>query len=271
MSLAPPEKVGKLQDGAACQSEGERRAIASTLLYDKVYRADVLAFAYDRCRANGGAPGVDGQTFADIEEYGVERWLDELAEELRTKTYHPQPVRRVWIPKADGKQRPLGIPTIRDRVVQMAAVLVLEPIFEADLQPEQHAYRAEHSALDAVQAGARAAGSGLYGSGRCGLERVLRQHPARRTDEVGGSAGQRSAPAASDQDVAGSAGRGDRRARADAANDPQQGRRAGHAARRRRSRRCWRICICGGSCWAGRCWGTRSGWTLTSSTMRTTS
>ncbi|MFW6038969.1 MAG: FlgD immunoglobulin-like domain containing protein, partial [bacterium] len=98
---------------------------------------DVLSFAFDRCRANDGAPGIDGQTFADIEAYGVEAWLDELADDLRKKTYHAQPVRRVCIPKSDGKTRPLGIGTIRDRVAQMAVVLVLEPIFEADLPPEQ--------------------------------------------------------------------------------------------------------------------------------------
>jgi group II intron reverse transcriptase/maturase len=121
-------------------------------LYDKVYRPDVLAHAYDRCRANGGAAGVDNQTFKDIETYGLERWLGELAEELRKRTYRPKPVRRVWIPKPDGKKkRPLGIPTVRDRVAQTAALMVLEPIFEADLLPEQYAYRPNRSALDAVE------------------------------------------------------------------------------------------------------------------------
>jgi group II intron reverse transcriptase/maturase len=120
-------------------------------LYDKVYREDVLAFAYECCQANRGAAGVDGQTFEDIEAYGVKKWLGELAQELRSRTYRPQPVRRVWIPKPDGKQRPLGVPVIKDRVAQTAAVLVLEPIFEADLPPEQYAYRADRSALDAVK------------------------------------------------------------------------------------------------------------------------
>jgi group II intron reverse transcriptase/maturase len=121
------------------------------LLYDKVYREDVLAFAYQRCKANGGAAGVDGQSFEDIEVYGVERWLGELAEALRKKTYQPQAVRRVYIPKPDGSKRPLGIPTLRDRVVQTAVGVVLEPIFEADLPPEQYAYRSGRNALDAVK------------------------------------------------------------------------------------------------------------------------
>jgi group II intron reverse transcriptase/maturase len=149
MSLEPPAKVGKLQSvlrAKAKASPGYR----FYLLYDKVHREDVLEWAYRRCKANGGAAGVDGQTFADIEAYGVARWLSELAQELRSRTYQPAAVRRVWIPKADGKQRPLGIPTIRDRVVQMAFVTVVEPIFDEDLQPEQHAYRANHDAHQAI-------------------------------------------------------------------------------------------------------------------------
>jgi len=151
MSLLPPPTVGKLQAALHTKAKGSPQ-YRFYALYDKVYRADVLAHAYDRCRANGGAAGVDGQTFADIETYGVDRWLGELAEDLKGKTYQPQAVRRAWIPKADGTQRPLGIPTLRDRVAQMAAVLVLDPIFEADLLPEQYAYRAGRSADQAVRA-----------------------------------------------------------------------------------------------------------------------
>jgi RNA-directed DNA polymerase len=145
MSLTTPFRVQKLQTALHAKAK-EAPDFRFYALYDKVYRRDVLAYAYERCKANGGAAGVDNQTFD-----GGERWLDELTQELNSQTYQPQPVRRVYIPKPDGKQRPLGIPTIRDRVVQRAAVLVLEPIFEADLQPEQYAYRADRSALDAVQ------------------------------------------------------------------------------------------------------------------------
>jgi group II intron reverse transcriptase/maturase len=120
-------------------------------LYDKIYRKDVLWWAWSCCRANGGSSGVDGQSFEGIEHKGVEVWLEQLAQELRIKTYRPQAVRRVNIPKADGKKRPLGIPTIKDRVAQMAAVIVLGAIFEADLTDEQYAYRPKRSAHDAVR------------------------------------------------------------------------------------------------------------------------
>jgi RNA-directed DNA polymerase len=119
-------------------------------LYDKISRADILAHAYAQCRSNKGAPGVDGQDFADIEAYGVARWLGELALALREESYRPDPIRRVFIPKANGKLRPLGISTVRDRVCMTAAMLVLEPIFEADLPPEQYAYRPGRNAQQAA-------------------------------------------------------------------------------------------------------------------------
>src|SRR5216110_2598384 len=150
MNLTTPASVQKLQTALHVKAK-ESPSFRFYLLYDKVYREDVLAYAYQRCNANGGAAGVDNQTFEDIETYGEERWLDELAQELKNRTYQPLPVRRVYIPKPDGKQRPLGVPAIRDRTAEMAAVLVLEPIFEADLPLEQYAYRRDRSALDAVR------------------------------------------------------------------------------------------------------------------------
>jgi group II intron reverse transcriptase/maturase len=151
MGLTTPATVQKLQAAlhAKAKCSPDFRFYS---LYDKVHRPDVLAFAYRCCKANQGCAGIDGQTFADIEAYGPERWLGELMEALRNKTYRPQPLRREYILKADGKsKRPLGIPTIRDRVAQTAAALVLGPTFEADLMPEQYAYRPGRRALDAVQ------------------------------------------------------------------------------------------------------------------------
>jgi RNA-directed DNA polymerase len=150
MNLTTPEKIETLQRKLYAKAKAEP-GFRFYLLYDKVYRADILAHAYALAKANKGAPGVDGVTFETIEAAGVEEWLAALAEELRAKTYRPQPVRRVLIPKPGGGERPLGIPTIRDRVVQTAAKLVLEPVFEADFDPEAYGYRPGRSAIDAVR------------------------------------------------------------------------------------------------------------------------
>jgi group II intron reverse transcriptase/maturase len=150
MSLTTPESVWNLQRSLAEKAKGNP-AFRFYALYDKVYRTDVLHLAWQRCKANDGSPGVDQQTCAEVEAYGVSRWLGELASELQSKQYEPRPVRRVYIEKPDGKLRPLGIPCLRDRVIQMAAVLILEPIFETDFPDEQYGYRPERSAQDAVQ------------------------------------------------------------------------------------------------------------------------
>ena len=150
MSLATPEKIRKLQRGLYEKAKREP-TFRFYMLYDKVYRKDILEHSLALVRVSGGGPGVDGQTFKDIEAYGAEKWLDELGKELKEKTYRPQVIKRVQIPKANGGKRALGIPTVRDRVAQRAALLVLEPIFEADLDPNAYGYRPGKSALDAVQ------------------------------------------------------------------------------------------------------------------------
>ena len=150
MSLQTPETIRTLQRKLYLKAKAEPD-FRFYLLYDKFWREDILAHAYALARANAGAPGVDGQTFAMIETAGEEAWLSGLREELRTKTYRPQPVRRVMIPKPGGGERPLGIPTIRDRVVQTAVKLVIEPIFEADLDPGAYGYRPKRTAADAIK------------------------------------------------------------------------------------------------------------------------
>lgn len=150
MSLTTPEKISSLQRKLYGKAKAEP-AYRFYRLYDKMYRPDILEHAYALARDNDGAPGVDGVTFETIEASGVEGWLAALREDVAARTYRPQPVRRVMIPKPGGGERPLGIPTIRDRVVQTAAKLVLEPVFEADLDDCAYGYRPKRSALDAVQ------------------------------------------------------------------------------------------------------------------------
>ena len=150
-NLAASAKVRRLQKTLHAKAK-EAPGFRFYSLSDKVWRADVLRVAWQEVRRNGGSAGVDGETLADIESYGVERWLGELARDLKEGTYRPNAVRQVLIPKKQrGKFRPLGIPCVRDRVAQTAAMLVLSPIFEADLAPEQYAYRPGRSAVDAVK------------------------------------------------------------------------------------------------------------------------
>jgi RNA-directed DNA polymerase len=150
MSLTTPGKIRELQIKLyrKAKNEPEYRFYQ---LYDKVYREDILDHAYELARANHGAPGVDGESFEDIESRGLGEWKNGLREELRNKTYQPQPVRRVMIPKPGGGERPLGIPTIRDRVAQTAAKLILEPIWEAEMEPNAYGYRPRKSAQGAIR------------------------------------------------------------------------------------------------------------------------
>jgi len=150
MSLQTPDRVRDLQIKLYRKAKSEP-GFRFYQLYDKVYREDVLLRAWALAKANHGVPGVDDESFEDIESKGLREWLNGLRQDLHDKTYQPQPVRRVMIPKPGGGERPLGIPTIRDRVAQTAAKLILEPIFEADLEPNAYGYRPRRSAQDAIQ------------------------------------------------------------------------------------------------------------------------
>src|SRR5713226_8122149 len=147
----PTEKVRELQRRLwVCAKSSKTRCFHA--LYDRIYRSDVLREAWKRVRSNKGAAGVDETTLRSIEERGVTRFLEGIQADLKTGRYRPSPVKRRWIPKADGKQRPLGIPTVRDRVIQMAAKLVIEPIFEGDFQPCSYGFRPKKSATQALEA-----------------------------------------------------------------------------------------------------------------------
>jgi RNA-directed DNA polymerase len=150
MSLETPDKIRSLQRKLYHKAKTEPE-FRFYLLYDKICREDILRHAYDLAHDNAGAPGVDGVTFDEIEARGVEAWIAGLREDLVSKTYRPDPVRRVTIPKPGGGERPLGIPTIRDRVAQAAAKIVLEPIFEAGFEDSAYGYRPRRSAVDAVK------------------------------------------------------------------------------------------------------------------------
>ena len=146
----PQEKVQKLQNSLQAKAKAEP-TFRFYSLWDKICRLDVLQEAYRRCEQNAGAAGVDGDTFEAIEARGIATWLEELREELCAGNYRPQPLLRVWIPKSNGGQRPLSIPTIRDRVVETATLLVLNPIFEEDLLPSQYGFRPKLDAKMAIR------------------------------------------------------------------------------------------------------------------------
>src|ERR1700684_627489 len=207
MSLETPDKIRNLQRKLYCKAKAEP-AFRFYVLYDKICREDILSHAYKLARGNAGAPGVDGITFEQIDASGLEAWLAGLRGELVTKTYRPDPVRRVMIPKPGGGERPLGIPTIRDRVVQTAAKLVLEPIFEADLEDCAYLWiQAQTKRARRRQDHAPAHPPGLCRCRRRRSVQILRHHPASRAHAERGSSNLRPSRAASDQAVAACSGR----------------------------------------------------------------
>ena len=187
-NLSTPDSVQKLQTALHAKAKAEP-GYRFYALYDKISREDILAHAYAQCRSNKGAPGVDRQDFEAVEAYGVERWLGELALALRQETYRPDPIRRVYIPKANGKLRPLGISTLRDRVCMTAAMLVLEPIFEADLPLGTLRLPSRAKRPAGGGRGGRAAVSRPSGSGGRRPRGLLREHSPCRAFEVGMRAG----------------------------------------------------------------------------------
>ena len=206
MSLATPSKIRELQIKVYRKAKNEP-GYRFYMLYDKICREDILRHAYGLARGNAGAPGVDGMSFGQIEAAGLAAWLAGLREELVSKTYRPDPVRRVMIPKPDGGgERALGIPTIRDRVAQTAAKLVLEPIFEADFEDNAYGYRPARGAVDAVKEVHRLICRGYTDVVDADLSRYF--DSAQRASQIGGSSRRGWFRAAADQAVAEGADRG---------------------------------------------------------------
>ena len=281
-SLTASERVQRLQTALHAKAK-EALGFRFYSLSDKVWRGDVLAVAWQAVRRNGGAAGVDGETVADIDAFGVDRWLGALARDLKEGTYRPHAVRQVLIPKKQrGKFRPLGIPCLRDRVVQTAAMLVLSPIFEADLQPEQYADRPGRDAHDAVRRVHRLLTMGHREVVDADLWDYFGQIPhadlmksiARRVSD-GRLLGWVKAwleMAVEEDDgrgwrwrwkrTTGAAVAAARTGRVTSGRGPRKG---------LRSRRCSATSTCGASFWAGRCWATPGTSRRKSSTTRTTS
>jgi group II intron reverse transcriptase/maturase len=149
--MTTAERVGMLQEKLYCKAK-QQRDYKFYILYDKMFIFYMLQEAYRRVKIHDGSPGIDGQSFKDVEEYGLEKFLHELGEDLRKRTYKPQAVERVWIDKANGGKRPLGIPTLRDRVAQAVCKMIIEPIFEADFEESSYGFRPERSSKDAMKA-----------------------------------------------------------------------------------------------------------------------